>query len=185
MKKLPSGNRNLPTYKSGDLPSLKPLIVPGIVALIVLVASILLAYSLGYGQGRDTANQERDNFYRGRITELAGFGASTPTPQPVNTLTPQPIDAPSPTPSAPPVSKQDSIFARIDKIEGEQLTLLLLGPTGIPTGQVLVLNIGKEIRLYQSSTTVVANLKPGDNILLSTIREGTNPPQVQNLVVLP
>jgi hypothetical protein len=185
MKKLPDGKKSLSTYKSGDMPSLKPLIVPGIVALIVLIASILLAYSLGYGQGRDSANQQRDSFYRERITELAGFGASTPTPPPVNTLTPQPIDAPSPTPNVPVISRQDSLFARIDKIEGEQLTLLLLGPTGIPTGQVLVINIGREIRLYQSSNTVIANLKPGDNVLLSTTREGTNPPQVQNLVVLP
>jgi hypothetical protein len=184
MKRLPDGKKNLTSSKSGDLPPLKLLLVPGIVALLVLVASIILAYSLGYGQGRDSANNERDKFYQERITQLAGFGASTPTVLPVGSTTPQPIDAITPTPQ-PVISRQNSLFARIDKIEGEQITLLLLGPTGVPTGQVLTISVGKEIRLYQANPSAIANLKPGDNVLLSTLQEGNNPLQVQNVVVLP
>ncbi len=154
-------------------------IVPGLLLLALLVGVFILAYGIGSDRGKRAANDERDAFYQERIARLVA--ASGPTVTPGASITP---GTPSGTLTAGPNAATTQTYARIDKIEGDRITVLLLGPNGLPTGVSLVVVTGKTSQVYKSSETQPTELRPGDNVVVNTEKNGDNY-IVRTIIVLP
>jgi hypothetical protein len=153
----------------------------GVAALLIVVAIAYLAYNIGVGQGRSAANDERDAFYRARAGQLSGFGAT-------GTVTPATDSARSgPTVSGGNERTQDNLFARIEKVEGDKITLTMLGANGLPNGQTLVLSLSKDAQLYQTNSLAVQadSLRSGDNILLAIAKDSSGANVIQMIIILP
>ncbi len=143
-----------------------PFLVPGLLIISLMIGVFILAYGLGVDKGKRSANDERDSFYQDRIARLGG------TP---NSLT---------TPGAGLVFGSNQVSARIDKIEGNKVTVILLSPNGAPSGVSLVVVIGTETQVFKSSNAQTGELHPGDNIILIGEKSGdTFTPR--SIVILP
>lgn len=156
-------------------------LIAGVACLLIVVAIAYLTYNIGLGQGRSTANEERDAFYRSRAGQLGGFGAT-------GTITATTTGSPLvPSVTAGSGRGQDNVFARIDKVEGDKLTLAMLGANGLPNGQTMVLTLGKDAQLYQTSSiaTQQDSLRSGDNILLAVGKDSNGTSIIQMIIILP
>jgi len=139
-------------------------LIPGILLLMMLIGVFILAYGFGVDQGKRAANDERNAFYQDRIARLTG---SAPLPPDAST-TPG-------TPGTRPASSGNvQTLARVDKVEGDRITVVLLGPNGAPSGVSLVIVLGKTLQVYKSTDSAVTELRPGDNILVTGDRNGAN-----------
>jgi len=183
--------RRLPSGKSGSGPKIQPepprlppsqptiskqpfklpiLLIPGILMLVLMVGFFILAYGIGLDQGKRAANDEREAFYQERIARLGGVGAISPEA--------------NGTPGSRSPGGAGQTFARVDKIEGDKVTVILLGPGGTPTGVNLVITLNKAAQVYKTSEAQPGELRPGDNILITGDKTGDNF-VARNVVVLP
>ncbi|NWJ96838.1 MAG: hypothetical protein HXX20_13725 [Chloroflexi bacterium] len=147
---------------------LRQYLVPALLILAVLVGVFILAYSIGLDRGKRAANEERDSFYQERIARLTG-GNDTTT---------------NATPGAKPAGNGIQTFARVDKINGDRLTVVLLGPSDTPTGVSLVIVADKGMQVYKSAEGQVVEIHPGDNILITGDKTGDNY-IARNILILP
>jgi hypothetical protein len=148
-------------------------LLPIIIGVILIVAASYLFYNLGVDRGRNEANTERDAFYKDRINQILG----TSTPDPNATLTPGPTLTPATAPTT---------LAKVDRVEGNRLTLLLLGPNGTPSGSTLVLTLESGTQVWRSVNGTTSELVPGDSIVFSGERNSTDGSfSARSVVVLP
>ncbi len=166
-----SDTSNNPSPFGGKPLRLTPFIVPAALVIALLIGVAILAYSLGVSRGRGTANLERDKFYEGRAaswvaTATAQAAASSTTPGPKS-------------------GASFPNYARIDKVEAEQVTVLLLNDSGTPTGTTLVIAIGPQTKVWRNVPTQTVELKPGDAILFAGERNDKGNFEARSIVVLP
>jgi hypothetical protein len=137
------------------------LLFPLVIGLIVLVAFCYIFYNIGVDKGRTDANAERDAFYQNRINQQ--FATLTPA---INGAgTPSPTGTPAPIPNT---------LARVDKVEGNRLTLVLLGANGLPSGSTLVLTLGQGSQVWKNVSGTPADVNPGDSIVFSGERNNAD-----------
>jgi hypothetical protein len=137
------------------------LILPLVIGLIVLVAFCYIFYNIGVDKGRADANAERDAFYQNRVNQQF----ATPTPGTNASGTPSATGTPAPVPNT---------LARVDKVEGNRLTLVLLGANGLPSGSTLVLTLGQGSQVWKNVSGTPADVNPGDSIVFSGERNNTD-----------
>jgi hypothetical protein len=148
---------------------LRQYLLPSLLILALLVGVFILAYGIGLDRGKRTANDERDTFYQERIAHLTGASITTTNGTPG---------------AKPAVPGGVQTFARIDKIEGDRITVVLLGTGGTPTGISLVVVAGKSVLIYKSTEAQAVELHLGDNILITGDKTGDNY-IARNILILP
>lgn len=175
---LPNPTNTNPPPFNKSRPTLGQFVVPAILVLMLMVGVALLAFSLGVSRGRDNANAERDRFYEGRSSSWRA-AATVQAANPVATADP------NATPSVKSgYNLANATLARIDKIDGEKLTVLLLDAAGQPGGPTLVVNITKQTQVWRNVPNQAAELKPGDAILFVGDRNDKGDFDARNVVVL-
>jgi hypothetical protein len=170
MRSLPGGEPQDPQEQPEEQPVVEGVIVrpvrrngaqyliPGILLVALIIGVFILAYGIGVDQGKRAANDERNAFYQERIARLVGSVPLTADP--------------NATPGATTSPNGVQTMARIDKIEGDRVTVILLNPNGAPTGVSLVVVLGRPVQVYKSSDSQVSELKPGDNVLINGDKVG-------------
>lgn len=153
--------------------------------LLIVVLAVLLgvvaftSYKLGVQRGIDVGNADRTAFYEQRIKELTNYGSSTGS---TTSTTP----ATNTTPGAvPAISTGAGTLARIDKIDGDKMTVLILDKTGLPTGVSLVISLNQQPPIWKSDRTDSAILAPGQNILFVGDTDKAGNVTVRNVLILP
>ncbi len=153
---------------------LRPYLLPIVIGLIILVAVLYIFYNLGVDKGRSDANTERDSFYQARIAQLV----TSPTPGPNGT--------PATSSTARPNSTTTSSIARVDKIEGNKLTLQLVSPSGAPTGSTLILTLGANSLIWKSVNSQPGELKTGDNVVFVADKDNADGSlDTRSVIILP
>jgi len=160
--------------------------------LIIVAFAILLgvaaygAYKIGVNKGIDVGNADRDLFYKQRIAELTNYGAATPLPSgtPGSQTTPGATTA---TANNPIITSGQGTLARVDKVEGDKMTVLLLdSKTGAPNGVSLIISLSQQPTVWKSDRTDSTALAPGQNILFVGESSGNNGTYtVRGVLILP
>lgn len=151
-------------------------IVPMILVSALLIGVGILAYSFGITRGKASANAERDILYESRQRSWN----ATATAQ-ADTL---PTREPG-TGSRPGFNQGSSTYARIDKIEDDKITVLLLNTTGAPTGTTLVINLTQQAQIWRNAAGQPTDLKAGDSILFVGERNEGGNYDARNILILP
>ena len=160
--------------------------------LIIVAFAFLLgvvaygAYKIGVNQGVEVGNADRDLLYKQRIAELTNYGAATPAASgtPGTQTTPGATTTAS---SNPVITSGQGTLARIDKVEGDKMTVLLLdSKTGAPNGVSLVISLSQQPTVWKSDRTDSTALAPGQNILFVGESNGNNGTYtVRGVLILP
>ena len=156
----------LPGKIAGRRDYFKLYFIPGLLILALLVGVFILAYGIGLDRGKRAANDERDAFYQERIARLVGNNPdsnATTTPGAKGAL---------------------QALARVDQVQGDKLTLVLLNSGGTPTGVSLVILVDKSVQVYKTTEGQTTELHPGDNVLVNGNKVGDNY-VARNIVILP
>ena len=149
-------------------PNLNQYVIPGILVLVLLIGVAIMAYSFGVNRGKSSANAERDRFIEVRQQSWAATATAAST-NPVASPAPGQTDA-AIKPGG--YTLGTAIFARVDKIEGDKITLLLLDENGKPSPNSLVVNRTKQTQVWRTVPNQPVELRPGDSVLL--VAERTN-----------
>lgn len=153
--------------------------------LLIVVLAVLLgvvaftAYKLGVQRGLDVGNADRNAFYQQRLKDLTNYsssGSATTSTTPGAATTPGAVPA---------ISTGQGTLARIDKIDGDKLTVLILDKTGLPTGVSLVISLNQQPSIWKSDRTDSAILAPGQNILFVGDTDRAGNVTVRGVLVLP
>lgn len=174
-----SPNRfNTPAPSGGKPPRMSQYIIPAVLVLALIVGVGILAFSFGSSRGKSQANAERDRFYESR----ASSWQATATAQAANPLAPG--QAPGATSG---FNFAGATYARIDRVEGEKVTVLLLNAAGQPTGTTLVLTLSRQVQIWRSIPSQPAEMRAGDSILFVGQRSSADSAiyEVNSVLVLP
>lgn len=164
-----------PAPFSGKPRRLSDFVVPLALVLVMMLGVGILAFSLGINRGKATANSERDRFYEGR----AASWIATATAQAANpNLTPGNGSKPS-------AGFANATYGRVDRFEGEQVTILLLNESGSPTGTSLVITVNPQTKVWRNTPNQTASLKPGDTILFTGERNDRGTFEAKSVLILP
>ena len=173
-KLLSSGSNNNPAPFGGKSRPLTQYILPAALVVILLIGVAILAYSFGVSRGRNAANNERDQFYEGRAASW------------VATATAQASAGATPAGGAKPGNTfANSTYGRVDKVDSDQVTVLLLNDSGSPTGTNLVITVGPQTKVWRNVPNQPAELKPGDTILFTGERNDKGLFDARSVLILP
>ncbi len=175
-KLLTDGTGPGPTPRPGRPSNLTQYIIPGILVLALLIGVAILSYSFGVSRGKGSANSQRDDFYISRQSSWNAT-ATAESSNPANTANGSSTAGAS-------LSLPPSSYARVDKIEGDKVTMLLLNGAGQSTG-TLVVTITKQTLIWRGSPDQIVELKPGDGVLVSGQRVEGGGYEARTVIVLP
>lgn len=154
-------------------------VVPAILVLTLLIGVAILAYSFGVNRGKGNSNFERDQFLEARAASWnatataqapgAAGDATTAAIVPQNSF-----NVPA------------SVYARVDKIDGTKVSVLLLSSAGQPSGNTATLNIiPNKTQVWRNVPGQTVQLTIGDTILFAGKPNGANTYDADNIIVLP
>ena len=150
--------------------------IPTILVLTLLVGVAILAYSFGVTRGKGNSNSERDKFLEARAASwnATATAQSVPTDTTAAAIVPQNS-----------FNVNSTVYARVDKIDGTKVTVLLLSSAGQPSGSSVTLNIvAGRTQIWKNVPTQAVQLQAGDTILFSGQPNGTDTYDALNIVVL-
>ena len=178
MRRLLAENPNPRPSSAGANRSWGYYIVPAILLLALLVGVSILAYSFGVTRGKGNSNSERDKFLEARA---ASWNATaTAQAAPATDATPVPIVPQNS------FNVSTSVYARVDKIDGAKVTVLLLSSAGQPSGSTATLNvIAGKTQVWRNVPTQAVQLQVGDTILFSGQSTGSDTYDAQSIIILP
>lgn len=139
-------------------PQVWPYLVPGLLLLSLLIGVFILGFGIGVDRGKRSANEDREAFYQDRLARLGNSTAASGNPGSLPLAGNGPVQ----------------LVARVDRLEGDKITALLLGPNGTPTGATLVFLLTKNVQVYKSFDLQPSELHPGDNIVFNGTKTGEN-----------
>jgi hypothetical protein len=154
-------------------------VVPTILVLTLVIGVGILAYSFGVSRGKGNSNSERDQFLEARAASwnatataqasgASGGGDTTAAIVPQNSF-----------------NVSTSVYARVDKIDGAKITVLLLSSAGQPSGNTVTLNIiSGKTQVWRNVPSQTVQLTVGDTILFAGTLNGTNTYNADTVVVL-
>ena len=143
-------------------------IIPAILVLVLLIGVGILAYSFGVNRGESNANLQRDNFIQSRQLSWEAT-ATADANNPIPTAAP---DSTASTTASTGYTLGSAIYARVDKIDGDQISLLLLDQNGQPNGTNLTVNRTKQTQIWKVAPNQPIDLRPGDSVLFVSVRSG-------------
>ena len=153
-------------------------VIPTILILTLLVGVAIIAYSFGVNRGKGNSNSERDKFLEARAASwnaTATAQVSIPAATTVAAIVPQNS-----------FNVNSSVYARVDKIDGAKITVLLLSSAGQPSGSSVVLNVTtNKTQIWRSVPGQPVELRVGDTVLFSGPPNGTDTYDAQSIIVLP
>ena len=154
-------------------------VIPTILVLTLVIGVGILAYSFGVSRGKGNSNSERDQFLEAR----AAAWNATATAQSSGTGSGETTTAAIVPQNSFNVST--SIYARVDKIDGAKITVLLLSSAGQPSGNTATLNIiSGKTQVCRNVPSQTVQLTVGDTILFAGTPNGTNTYDADTVVVL-
>lgn len=175
---LADGTNKRPTSYGGSPRTWSQYVIPGILVLTLLIGVAILAYSFGVSRGKGNSNSERDKFLEGR----AASWNATATAQAAVPLSDTAAAAIVPQNS---FNVNASVYARVDKIEGAKVTVLLLSSAGQPSGSSTVLTlIPNKTQIWRNTPGQLVDLKVGDTVLFAGQPNGAGGYDAQSIVVL-
>ena len=156
-------------------------VVPAILVLTLLIGVGILAYSFGVSRGKGNSNSERDQFLEARAaswnataTAQASGVAGEGAPTTAAAIVPQNS-----------FNLKASVYARVDKIDGAKITVLLLSSAGQPSGNTVILNvIPNKTQVWRNVPSQAVQLTVGDTILFAGTPNGTDTYDADTIVVL-
>lgn len=153
-------------------------VIPVILVLTLLLGVGILAYSFGVSRGKGNSNSERDQFLEAR----AASWNATATAQaggPVGEVTTAAIVPQNS------FNVNTSVYARVDKIDGAKISVLLLSSAGQPSGNTVTLNIiPNKTQVWRNIPNQTVQLSVGDTILFVGQPNGTNIYDADSIIVL-
>lgn len=149
--------------------------LPLVLVIILLIGTALVAYSFGMFRGRDIANADRDTFYVDRARAWSAEATAKAATTAVGATGANNATA---------YTAPGSIFGRVDRIEGGNLTVLLLDKAGNPIGTTLIAVVTPQTQIWQNIPATPAEMRPGDSILLSGERNESGNYEARTIVVL-
>lgn len=153
--------------------------LPLLMVIVLLIGVGLITFSVGMNRGRDQANAQRDSFYIDRYRAWTGEA----TVKAVNPAAPG-VETVSGV-SANTFVFSGGLLGRVDKIEGDKVTVLLLDKNGGATGSNLVATLVPATKIWRSVPDQSADMRPGDSILLSGVRNESGNYEARSILILP
>lgn len=167
-----------PTAFGGSSRPFVRYVIPGILVLTLLVGVGIIAYSVGVSRGKGNSNSERDQFLEAR----AASWNATATAQAAGSVGEATTAAIVPQNS---FNVSTSVYARVDKIDGAKISILLLSSAGQPSGNTATLNIiPNKTQVWRNVPSQTVQLSVGDTILFAGKPNGTNNYDADTIVVL-
>ncbi len=167
-----------PTAFGGSSRPWSGFVIPAILVLTLLVGVGILAYSFGVSRGKGNSNSERDQFLEARAASwnaTATAQAAGPVEATAVAIVPQNS-----------FNVNTSVYARVDKIDGAKVTVLLLNSAGQPSGNTATLNIiPNKTQVWRNIPNQTVQLAVGDTILFAGHPNGTDTYDTDSIVVLP
>lgn len=152
--------------------------LPLVLVAVLVIGVGLITFSVGVSRGRDQANAQRDTFYIDRYKSWAAEATVKAT----NPSTPSDsITGTSPNSFV----FSAGILGRVDKIEGDKVTVLVLDKNGAPTGTSLVATLVPTTKVWRSVPEQTAEMRPGDSVLLAGTRTESGNYEARSILVLP
>lgn len=154
-------------------------VIPAILILTLLVGVAILAYSFGVSRGKGNSNSERDKFLEARAASWNATATAQSTDSAANATTAAIVPQNS-------FNVASSVYARVDKIDGTKITVLLLSSAGQPSGSSATLNnIAGKTQIWKNVPSQPVELRVGDTVLFSGQANGTDTYDAQSIIVLP
>ncbi len=142
--------------------NLSQYIIPAVLVLVLLVGVGIMAYSFGVSRGETNANAKRDAFIESRQRSWDAT-ATALAANPLPTAAPGATDPASAKVNG--YTLGPSTLGRVDKIEGDKITVLLLDDSGKPSGSSLIINRTRTTQVWKTVPTQAAELRIGDSVL--------------------
>jgi hypothetical protein len=168
-----------PTGFSGPARPWARYVIPAVLVLTLLVGVGILAYSFGVSRGKGNSNSERDQFLEARAASWNATATAQAT-GPVGEATAAAIVPQNS------FNVSTSVYARVDKIDGAKVSVLLLNSAGQPSGNTATLNIiPNKTQVWRNIPNQTVQLSVGDTVLFAGQPNGTNTYDADTIVVLP
>jgi hypothetical protein len=175
---LADGTNKRPNRYGGPSRSWGQFVIPGILVLTLLIGVAILAYSFGVSRGKGNSNLERDKFLEVRAASWNATATAQAAVPPAGASSPAIVPQNS-------FNINSSVYARVDKIEGAKVTVLLLTSDGQPSGSSTVLTlVPNKTQVWRNTPTQLVELRVGDTVLFAGQPNGADGYDAQSIVVL-